>query len=42
MGGFGDIPLVTIGDSALPRFSWLFKCYKYERSAAALLQEDAL
>ena len=22
-----DIPLVTIGDSAFPRFSWLIKCY---------------
>ena len=27
LGGFGDIPLVTIGDSAFPRFSWLIKCY---------------
>ena len=24
---FGGIPLVTIGDSAFPRFSWLIKCY---------------
>ena len=23
LGGFGDIPLVTIEDSAFPRFSWL-------------------
>ena len=42
LGGFRDIPLVTIGDSAFPRFSWLIKCYKYERSAATLLQQDAL
>ena len=27
LGDFGDIPLVTIGDSAFPRFSWLIKCY---------------
>jgi hypothetical protein len=27
LGDFGDIPLVTIGDSAFPRFSWLVKCY---------------
>ena len=42
LGGFRDIPLVTIGDSAFPRFSWLIKCCKYERSAATLLQQDAL
>ena len=24
---FGEIPLVTIGDSAFPRHSWLLKCY---------------
>ena len=24
---FGDIPLVTIRDSAFPRFSWLIRCY---------------
>ena len=23
----GDIALVTIGDSAFPQFSWLFKCH---------------
>ena len=27
LGDFGDTPLVTIGDSAFPRFSWLIKCY---------------
>ena len=27
LGDYGDIPLVTIGDSAFPRFSWLLKCY---------------
>ena len=27
LGDYGDIPLVTIGDSAFPRFSWLIKCY---------------
>ena len=26
LGDFGDIPLVTIGDSAFPSFSWLIKC----------------
>ena len=26
LGDFGNIPLVTIGDSAFPRFSWLIKC----------------
>ena len=26
LGGFGDISLVTIEDSAFPRFSWLTKC----------------
>ena len=26
LGDFGDIPLVTIRDSAFPRFSWLIKC----------------
>ena len=28
LGDFGDIPLVTTGDSAFPPFSWLIKCYK--------------
>ena len=27
LGEFGDISLVTIRDSAFPRFSWLIKCY---------------
>ena len=27
LGDYGDIPLVTIGDSAFPRLSWLIKCY---------------
>ena len=27
LGDLGDIPLVTIGDSAFPCFSWLIKCY---------------
>ena len=27
LGDFGEIPLVTIGDSAFPRFSWLLKSY---------------
>ena len=27
LGDFWDIPLVTIGDSTFPRFSWLIKCY---------------
>ena len=27
LGDLGDIPLVTIGNSAFPRFSWLIKCY---------------
>ena len=27
LGNFGEIPLVTIGDSAFPRFSWLLKSY---------------
>ena len=27
LGDFGDIPLVTIRDSAFPRFSWLIRCY---------------
>ena len=27
LGDFGDIPLVTIRDSAFPSFSWLIKCY---------------
>ena len=26
LGHFGDISLVTIGDSFFPRFSWLIKC----------------
>ena len=26
LGDFGYIPLVTIGESAFPRFSWLIKC----------------
>ena len=26
LGDLGDIPLVTIGDNAFPRFSWLIKC----------------
>ena len=27
LGDYGDIPLITVGDSAFPRFSWLIKCY---------------
>ena len=27
LGDFGDIPFVTIVDSAFPRLSWLIKCY---------------
>ena len=27
LGDFGDIPLVTIGDSAFPRYAWLIKGY---------------
>ena len=27
LGEFGDIPLVTIGDSAFPKHSWLLKGY---------------
>ena len=27
LGNFGEIPLVTVGDSAFPRFSWLIKSY---------------
>lgn len=27
LGDYGAIPLVTIGDSAFPRFSWLIKAY---------------
>ena len=27
LGDLGDIPLVTIGDIAFPRFSGLIKCY---------------
>ena len=27
LGNFGEIPIVTIGDSAFPRFSWLIKSY---------------
>ena len=29
---FGDIPLVTIGDSAFTHFSWLIKCYNENTS----------
>lgn len=32
LGNFGDIPLVTIGDSAFPRFSWLIKSYNENTS----------
>ena len=28
LGDYGDIPLVTVGDSAFPRFSWLIECYE--------------
>ena len=27
LGDFGEIPLVTIGDSAFPQFAWLIKAY---------------
>ena len=27
LGDFGEIPLVTIGDSSFPNFSWLIKAY---------------
>ena len=27
LGDFGEIPLVTIGDSAFPSYPWLLKCY---------------
>ena len=27
LGGMGEIPLLTIGDSAFPRFPWLIKAY---------------
>ena len=26
-GEFGEIPLVTIGDNAFPRFAWLLKMF---------------
>ena len=27
LGDFGQIPLVTVGDSAFPQYSWLVKAY---------------
>ena len=27
LGDFGEIPLVTIGESAFPQFAWLIKAY---------------
>ena len=30
LDGSGEIPLVTVGDSALPRHPWLLKCYNEE------------
>ena len=27
LGDFGEIPLVTIGDTAFPRLEWLLKCF---------------
>ena len=27
MGDFVKVPLVTIGDSAFPSYTWLLKCY---------------
>ena len=27
LGEYGEISLVTVGDSTFPRFSWLIKCY---------------
>ena len=26
-GNIGEIPLVTVGDSAFPRYTWLLKCF---------------
>ena len=31
LGDFGYVPLVTIGDSAFPQFSWLIKGYNEKR-----------
>ena len=28
LGDYGEIPLVTVGDSAFPHFSWLIECYE--------------
>ena len=30
LDGSGEIPLVTVGDSAFPRHPWLLKCYNEE------------
>ena len=30
LGNYGEIPYVTIGDSAFPKYSWLIKAYNEE------------
>ena len=43
MGDHGDIPLVTIGDSALPHFSWLIKGYdKKTKDATEVFYNDKI
>ena len=32
LGDFGEIPLVTIGDSVFPQFAWLIKAYNENTS----------